>query len=79
LVHGETGAVLCSVCQNTAELHLIKSPPKAVKSRLFLPPVLPHQPPETLPEREYEGHFFDGELKKRENRGKAAGGAAVDR
>jgi hypothetical protein len=45
-------------------LHLIKSPPKAIKSRLFLPLGLSHLNPETLPECEYEGRFFRGGLKK---------------
>jgi hypothetical protein len=33
------------VCQNTAELHLSKSPPKGLKLRLFLPLILPHPDP----------------------------------
>jgi hypothetical protein len=54
----EMGSLLYPVCQNTAELHLIKSPPKAVESRLFLPLSLSHPDPETPQECEYGGRFF---------------------
>jgi hypothetical protein len=60
----ETGAKNRSDCQNTADLHLIKSLPKVFKSRLFLPLILSHPSPERLSEREYEGRFFRGGLKK---------------
>jgi hypothetical protein len=33
------------VCKNTVDLHLAKSPPKALKPRLFSPPTLPHSDP----------------------------------
>jgi hypothetical protein len=35
-----------SVCQNTADFDLAQWPPKALESRLFWPPVLPHPAPE---------------------------------
>lgn len=41
-VYVEMEASLAFVCQNTAEMHLIKCTPKALKPRLFLPPNLPH-------------------------------------
>jgi hypothetical protein len=63
-VHGETGALLYPICQNTAGLHLIKIPSKALKSRLFLPLILSHPDPERLSEREYEGRFFLRYLEK---------------
>jgi len=33
-------------CQNKAELHLSQSPPKALESRFFSPPILAHPDPE---------------------------------
>ena len=38
-------AIYRFVCQNTAEMHLVKCTPKAIKSRLFLPLSLPHPDP----------------------------------
>jgi hypothetical protein len=42
----EMEALLAFVCQNTAEMHLVKCTPKAIKSRLFLPLSLPPPDPE---------------------------------
>jgi hypothetical protein len=47
-----------SGCQNKREMHLSHRPPMALKPRRFSPHNLTHGDPETLPEREYEGHFF---------------------
>jgi hypothetical protein len=35
-----------SVCQNNGDMPLSQSPPKALESRLFSPPVLAHPDPE---------------------------------
>jgi hypothetical protein len=51
-------------CQNTADLPLAQWPSKAFKSRLLLPHTLPLRTSETLPEHEYEGHFFRRRPKK---------------
>ena len=52
------------VLENTADLHLTKSPPIAFKSSCFLPLILSHLIPETLPEHEYEGYFFRWRIQK---------------
>jgi hypothetical protein len=54
-----------SICQNTADLHLIKSPLKAFESRLFLPLGLLHLTPKSRPDCECEGRFSDEGLKIR--------------
>jgi hypothetical protein len=47
-----------SVCQNKREMHPSQSPPKPLESRRFSPLSLAHLDRGNLPEREYEGHFF---------------------
>ncbi len=62
-VRVETGIFFHSDCQNTADLDLAKSLPKAFKSRLFLLLSLSHPGPGRLSEREYEDLFFRAGLK----------------
>jgi hypothetical protein len=47
-----------SVCRNTADLHITYWLLRPFKSSRFLPPIFGHKTLETLPEHEYEGHFF---------------------
>jgi len=47
-----------AVYQNTVELHLTCWQVKPLASSWILPWVSWHKTPETLPEREYEGRFF---------------------
>jgi hypothetical protein len=54
-------------CQNTAGMHLTYWPLMVIKLRQNRPRSLARPGPETLPECEYEGHFFDDCVGKKES------------